>query len=226
MKITQPDRTHFFKHDLLSRYDLLREDGSSGRNYSFKGSRYPSITTVLSKTSDKSGLDAWKKRVGEEEAKKIIARSSRRGQSLHLICEHYLLNYERYDSGANPITTFLFNQIKDFLDKKIETLYGVELPLFSHSLKVAGTCDVLCKINGLSTITDFKTSASPKNKEWIIDYFLQTTAYSIMAEEMYDIKFEQLCLVITTESGDPQIFIEPTAPYINELKARLIKFYS
>mgnify|MGYP000869272029 CR=1 FL=1 len=33
---------------------------------------YPSITTVLGETSDKSGLAKWKKRVGEEEASELV----------------------------------------------------------------------------------------------------------------------------------------------------------
>lgn len=226
MKTIQQERTKFFKHSFLERFDSTRGDTDDGRYYGFKDKRYPSITTVLSKTADKKWLTEWKNKVGEEEATKIVKRAARRGSSLHLICEHYLLNYERYDSGANPVTTYLFNQIKDYVDTNFDTVYGIELPLFSDQLKVAGTCDILCSLNGVNTIVDFKTSAKPKNKEWIDDYFMQATAYSIMANEMYDTKFNQVCIIITTETGEPQFFIEHPSNYKDKLNARVSKFYS
>ena len=42
----------------LRHYEVTSEDGSMI-------GVFPSITTVLGETSDKSGLEKWKKRVGE-----------------------------------------------------------------------------------------------------------------------------------------------------------------
>jgi genome maintenance exonuclease 1 len=226
MKITQQERTKFFIHDFLERKESTRDDSSEGRFYHFEKKRYPSITTVLSRTSDKKWLNEWKKNVGEDQANTIVRRAARRGSSLHLICEHYLLNYERYDLGSNPVTTYLFNQIKEYIDNNITSVYGIELPLFSNSLNVAGTCDILCTLNGVNTIVDFKTSAKPKDKEWIEDYFLQATAYSIMAEEMYGKEFNQVCIIITTETGEPQFFIEQPLNYKDILAKRIEQFSS
>ena len=51
---------------------------------------FPSVTTVLSSTADKSGLDRWRKRVGEDEAKRIGTEATNRGTVMHRLLELYL----------------------------------------------------------------------------------------------------------------------------------------
>ena len=51
---------------------------------------FPSVTTVLSSTGDKSGLEKWKKRVGEDEAKRIGEEATSRGTVMHKHLELYL----------------------------------------------------------------------------------------------------------------------------------------
>ena len=43
----------------------------------------PSVTTVLDKTSDKTALIAWRKRVGEAEATRISTESAGLGTKVH-----------------------------------------------------------------------------------------------------------------------------------------------
>jgi len=51
---------------------------------------FPSITTVLGETGDsKAGLDKWRKRVGEAEAKRISELSMNRGTIMHRLVELY-----------------------------------------------------------------------------------------------------------------------------------------
>ena len=50
---------------------------------------FPSVTTILSATSDKSGLVKWRKRVGEEEANRISTLSMNRGTVMHRLVELY-----------------------------------------------------------------------------------------------------------------------------------------
>ena len=54
--------------------DLKRQDGAVRLYLTPDGESLPSVTTVLSKTKDKSGLDRWRKRVGEKTAEKIIIK--------------------------------------------------------------------------------------------------------------------------------------------------------
>ena len=49
----------------------------------------PSVTTVMGEMSDKSGLEKWKKRVGEKEANRISQLSMNRGTIMHRQIELY-----------------------------------------------------------------------------------------------------------------------------------------
>ena len=66
----------------LRHYEVTSEDGNVI-------GVFPSITTVLGETSDKSGLEKWKKRVGEAEAKRIGELSMNRGTVMHRLVELY-----------------------------------------------------------------------------------------------------------------------------------------
>lgn len=51
--------------------------------------KLPSVTTVLGNTKDMSGLEKWKKRVGEAEANRISTLSMNRGTIMHRLIELY-----------------------------------------------------------------------------------------------------------------------------------------
>jgi hypothetical protein len=50
---------------------------------------FPSITTILSETQDKTFLKKWKDRVGDAEAYKISVDATERGNVMHRLCELY-----------------------------------------------------------------------------------------------------------------------------------------
>ena len=59
------------------------------------GLKYPSITTVLGKQPGKQkGLQEWRKRIGEEQARIVSGKAARRGTAFHNICEDYLNGVE------------------------------------------------------------------------------------------------------------------------------------
>ena len=51
--------------------------------------KLPSVTTILGETKDKSGLEKWRKRVGEKEADRISNLSMSRGTIMHRLIELY-----------------------------------------------------------------------------------------------------------------------------------------
>ena len=55
-----------------------------------EGIKYPSVTTILGAMTDKSGIDKWRKRVGEEKADAISKFSANRGTVMHQLCEYFL----------------------------------------------------------------------------------------------------------------------------------------
>lgn len=188
------------------------------------GKFYPSVTTVLSAMKDKTHLEKWRKRVGDAEADRVSKRASSRGTEMHQICEDYLRNVDNFIGNNMPLSIELFRNIRPIIDKNVEVVYGNEMALFSHTLKTAGRTDLFCRFMGVNTIADFKTSIKNKREDWIEDYFIQSTVYAIMIEEMYkDIKpihIPQIAILIAIEEGEDkyQLFIKKTADYRDKAK--------
>ena len=185
------------------------------------GNSYPSITTVLS-LQDKPGIDKWKIQVGEKEAKRISKEPMRIGTAVHQMAEFYLSNYiiKLKDEDKKIVDTF--NRLR-FLLGNINNIVGLEIPLFSDLLRVAGTCDCIAEYNGQLSVIDFKTSRKPKKEEWIDDYYMQTFAYKLMFEEMTGIEIQQIVILVAcVESFDVQVFKKP-AKDADEWLEKLVK---
>ena len=119
--------------------DLDAETTDSGRTYSTPdGKSYPSVTTVLSILNEHI-IQAWRDRVGEEEANRISGKASNRGTRVHSIVEKYLNNEDT--TKFLPHIRQSLENLKPVLDENITTIYGLEVPLFSEHLGVAGRCD-------------------------------------------------------------------------------------
>jgi genome maintenance exonuclease 1 len=207
-----------FNHNLVDEIPLGEEYIDGKRHYVLPdGKKFRSVTTVLSQNKDMTHLLEWKKRVGEEEAKKIITQASRRGTAVHSIAEKYVLNKEDYAKGAMPSGLDSFNSLKQYLDKHVDNIYGIELPLHSVGLRTAGRCDMIAEFDGVSSIIDFKTSRKLKREDWITDYFLQTTCYSMMFEWMYKIEIPQIVVMIAVDDELPQLFVKNRKNYVQKV---------
>jgi genome maintenance exonuclease 1 len=209
----------YFKHSLVPEIKISSEIVDGSRYYTLEnGKKYRSVTTIISQKSDKTSLLEWKKRVGEEEAKRISAVASSRGTAVHAIAEKYVLNEDDYSKNVSPINLDTFNSIKPFIDKYIGTIYGIELPLYSDLLNAAGRTDVVADFDGTLSIVDFKTSKKEKKEEWIRNYFIQTTAYALMYEEMYSVKVPQIAIMIAVDNDPAQLFVKKTKDYYQDVK--------
>lgn len=195
------------------------------------GLALPSVTTIISETSDKSGLIEWQKRVGTAEAERISKFSANRGTFMHSLHEHYLNckfienvekplreSFERALAECSNLTReeiecgkdlFLnFHNNSNFYDDIREVIFQ-EVPVWS--LKgggYAGRLDLAIRSKSLiPKIVDFKTSKKPKKREWIEGYFKQIAAYSVAMFERYGIFPEQCEIWISCETGDVQTFV-------------------
>lgn len=212
-----------FHHDYLTFPSITRIDGPNGRFYRTPDGDFSSVTSILGERLDHSALDKWKQRVGEIEAKKISQQASRRGTAIHNLAEQYLLNNKDYAKGAMPINVQTFNSIRSILDKNIGTIYGIEALLYSRLLKAAGTADLLAEYNGVNSIIDFKTSKRIKTEDQIESYFIQTSAYSLMAAEHSNYNFPQIVIIMTVDNEDPLIFIKKARDYFPRVKEVFIR---
>lgn len=207
-----------FEHDVL-KYEELQTDESSGQRHYIlpDGSKVPSVTTVLSKLS-KDGIDAWRLRVGAEEANRISTQAANRGTQVHKICERYLLNDVDYKKGIMPVNVETFQKIKPYFDQYLGIIYGLEVPLYSKLLNTAGRTDCIAQYRHRLSIVDFKTSRKPKREEWIENYFIQATCYAMMAEYMFNIDIPQIVIIIAVDNEDPQIFRKNKSKYITRVR--------
>ena len=71
-------------------YPELSRTSNGSRRYIVGEKRLPSVTTILDACTDKTWLIEWKKRVGEDEAKRISTESSNIGTLVHSCLEDYI----------------------------------------------------------------------------------------------------------------------------------------
>jgi len=207
-----------FEHsDRFQFLPLTDEITERGRVYTTpEGNKYPSVTTVIGGVGDHSGLDEWRARVGEEEAKLVSRIASKRGTAVHETVEKYLKNDLEYLSDANYATKNSFRKLKPALDKHMGTIFGLEVALYSDKLRCAGRVDNIAEWDGELSIVDFKTSRNEKQRDWITNYFLQESAYAYFFYERTGVPIGQLVTVITVDDGSCQVFVERTRDWIEK----------
>ena len=206
--------TDFLHENILGDIELNTINENGKRLYvTPDGEKYPSVTTVLSDYK-KDAIIQWRKRVGEQQANKISTQASRRGTKVHKLCEDYLNNESTF-KDYTPDNVEMFKSIQPTLNE-IEIVYAQERTLYSHHLKTAGRVDCVGKFRGKPHIIDFKTSNKPKKWEWIDNYFMQGSAYSVMWEEMTGIPIPYIAIIIAVADDSPQVFIENRDTWINK----------
>jgi ATP-dependent exoDNAse (exonuclease V) beta subunit len=156
------------------------------------GNAVASVTTILDSTKDKTHLLEWRKRVGEETAKRITKEASGMGTRMHKYIENYINDGSWGTPGSNPYSQQAFKMaqiVHDNALKDVNEIWGSEVGLYFPKI-YAGTTDCVGQYKGNPCIIDFKQTNKPKKKEWVEDYFLQLVAYAEAHNEVYgtDIK--------------------------------------
>lgn len=193
-----------------------------GRIYSINGKEYPSVTTILNKNKDSSGLDEWRKSIGDSEADKIMKEAAIRGSSFHSLIENHLQGLYIDEEAKGYL---LYKQVIPYLKDIIPV--AIEIPLYSDRLKVAGRCDLIGvnKKNNQLTIFDWKTSRKIKSKEWIEDYFIQATLYAMMANDCLGLQIKHIQIVIGVDNDMPLRFNEDVKNYLQKAVSRIKYFH-
>lgn len=218
MNFIQQRRDRYFELKYLPDNNLPTVTVNGKRHYvTPEGDQYPSVTTVLSSMSA-DGIAAWRAKVGAEAANKVSVQASGRGTKVHQLAEDYLRNKDDYLEGHMPANIETFNQIKTYVDKHVDVVYGNEIALYSDELKTAGRCDLIAEMHGKKTIGDFKTSKKFKKEEWILNYFYQCTAYALMLYEREQVWCPQICLMIATDEDGLQPVIKRTNDYVPQVR--------
>ena len=191
------------------------------RFYDIEGKAYPSITTVLG-IQKKAQLQEWRDKIGEDVANWEMGRAARRGKATHLLIEQYIKGLTPSERGVLPLG--LFRLIKPYVDQ-IDNIHCLETIMYSKKLTIAGQVDCIAEYNGKLSVIDFKTANKERQESWIENYFMQTTAYAQMYEEMFGKEIEQIVILLASEDGSVQSFIKEKKDYMEPLKKSIGDFY-
>ena len=165
---------------------------NDSRFYEDGNKTYPSVTYVLSYYPKGRNFEDWLKKVGY--ASDFIAKKAAdEGTLVHNLAESYLKGnkIELMDEDQNPKYDIkiwkMFLRFVDFWETSGAELIETEVFLYSDALNIAGTCDLVCKINGEVCVIDIKTSNHLQ-----ITYELQSAIYARCFEECYDQKVDKV----------------------------------
>lgn len=209
--------------------DVVTQD--SGKRYyvSPDGQKLSSVTTILSATKDMTGLDAWRKRIGDKEADRQVKEAVDVGNLLHAELEKHILGLER-NKGGNLIRKLARQMADNVIEQglaHVNEVWGVECALYYEGL-YAGRSDVIGEYKGIPSIMDFKNSKKIKKVEWIEDYLVQGCAYSLAHNELFNTNIRQVVIMMASRDLDYKTFIiegDKFDHYCNLWVERLAQFF-
>ena len=210
-------------------YKKLRRTTIDGKRHYVgeDGNPVPSVTTILSHSKDMTGLNAWKKRVGAQEAQRIATESANIGTVMHRSLEKHVKGEDR-KPGSNLIQQKAHTMANVIIDNglnDVSEVWGSEVSLHYPEL-YAGTTDLVGVYKGAPAIMDFKQSRRLKKKEWVEDYYLQLVAYSEAHNKLYDTQINSGRIFICTQNNEFQTFdIDNYDHWVGQWYARLEQYY-
>lgn len=187
---------------------LTRIEGAQRLYATPDGHRVPSVTTILGATGDKTALMEWRKRVGEAEANRISQESAGLGTLVHKHIENFIEGRER-PRGNNPVHVMARAMSDAVINQglsQVDEIWGMEASLYYPEL-YAGTTDLVGVYKGRPAIMDHKTAKKMKRREWVEDYFIQTTAYALAHNEIYGTDISQGVIFMADREGAYETFV-------------------
>jgi genome maintenance exonuclease 1 len=196
---------------IVKKYDyqpISRKQVEGKRLYATPdGNAVASVTTILDATKDKSHLIAWRKRVGEKKAQEIVTEAASVGTRMHKYLEDYVETGEWPTPGSNPYAQQAHGMAQVIKDQVMDdvVVWGSEVNLYMPQM-YAGTTDLVGTYKGQPAIMDFKQTNKPKKLEWVVDYFLQLTAYAEAHNEIYGTDIREGHVFMCSRAGEYQQF--------------------
>lgn len=208
---------------------VTTETLTTGRTYFTPDGAYPSITTLLGKTSSSLiWLQKWKDNVGEEEAARVSKEATDRGTAVHEYLEKYWNGEDILsDLAREPINVRLpAKALINGTSRNVTEVWAQEIPVWSPTLKFAGRVDMIGLWNNIPSIIDFKTSKKIKKGKDIKDYFLQASGYAHAHNELFGTSIQKIVIIVAVDGEEePLIFEQKAMIFIPELKSRILSYY-
>lgn len=195
-------------------YVQLKKDSINGsRKYvTPEGYSLPSVTTILDATKteeSKKALREWRNRVGEKQAQQITTEAASRGTRMHKWLENYVKTGNSGEPGSNPYSIQSHQMANSIIEKGLKNcseFWGTEVSLYFPEV-YAGTTDLIGIHDGSEAIMDHKQTNKLKKKEWITDYFIQTTAYAEAHNKLYGTNIQKGVIFMCSADNQYQEFI-------------------
>ena len=210
----------------------IRERIDGKRHYEINGiEKLPSVTTILKATEPdekRESLQAWRDRVGEAEATRIVDSAGARGTAMHKILEKYIIEegYLDLTNVGKEAHNMAMQVIQNGLSNVTE-FYGSECTLYYPGL-YAGQTDLIATHKGDMAVIDFKQTNKPKKREWIEDYCLQLAAYGMAHDFIYKTAITKAVIMMCSKDNFYQEFViagEEYRKYKHQWLERVNKYY-
>lgn len=130
-------------------------------------SKYPTVTGILDATmpnEKRAALEAWKMRVGEDEAERIRQAAIERGNKI----DTAVLSVKNGEPCEDA-------RIASYIEGY--EIVAHEMRICSHIHQYRGRLDAVLRMNERNILVDWKGSGRWKRKEYLSDYTLQLAAY-------------------------------------------------
>jgi len=170
----------------------------TGRFYKVDGERLVSVTTVLG-VINRPGLNAWRARLGNDEADRIGREAAGIGTAVHKLCE--LLNLGQEPDELTPEVAPFFLAYRRWLREHVAAVLHAEKLVISRTHGFAGTVDLVAVLHGddAPVVLDIKTANTDFG---LHEWGLQTAAYALaLAEEGVECARRVIVRLPKTEPG-------------------------
>ena len=168
-------------------------------NYLLKGKKVPSVTTIIGRFKNATGLIIWSNQLGLKGINYFdeLKKAGDTGTSLHDLAELHIKG-EEYQLPDDPTVRHCFNQFLEWWNNTNYKVTWTEKQMGSKKLEVGGCPDLL--VDG-KVLIDFKTS-----KAIYSDMIIQLSAYAELIRESEGIEIDKAIIVrFPKEDDDTEI---------------------
>ena len=176
----------------------------------------------------RESLAAWREKVGEDEAARIVDSAAARGTAMHTILEKYILEegYLDLTNVGRQAHNMALRVIEQGLCNVTE-FFGSECTLYYPGL-FAGQTDLIGMHKNEMAVIDFKQTNKPKKREWIEDYCLQLAAYGMAHDFVYRTTITKGVIMMCSKDNYYQEFViagEEYRKYKHKWLERVNEYY-
>jgi len=199
----------FYKNSLLTQPNKIpdRVEFKDGRWYHLDGKYKPSVTRVDSVIDKGYGFEKW---LGDatsyKDACEYRDKRAEIGSKVHTLIAKLILYKQIKTDDLTEEEIKMVMSFKQFWIEKDPLPVTIECPLWSDTIPVAGTVDMIIRIDSENWIIDIKTG-----NIWNA-HQIQLSWYKHLAEDMFNIKIDHIAAV------RPKVFIKNPSCQIKEFE--------